>query len=531
MALLPEFTRGIQAALGTQQGARIERMQDILALRRETPEVVKMNAEAEPLLNHSDTRRILYKLWWAYYKNNIYKSIDEGGYRKFINDRLGPDAKVGGLTGLYNPVERAADTYQYVFDGRFGNEIKIDPKLDDDKTPVNKKILEPIEQIWKWSNMTEEVELLDRYTPVLGSCGLRVVMENNPAVNNRRVYLSVEHPNVIRDVETDARGNITQLVIEYDRLEGSMREEDPQEWHSYVEYMSKDVFWMQRDGDWWNMNTNSAVDTREEAEVTNLAGFVPYVIVRHRNVGSTFGVPCFYGQEEKIDHINALATHLAHQVHRHVTATWLLEAGGPPPNFVELGDMNIVYIQRELGQTNAARLEAMVANLNLEQAGGLIDRLQTQLSNSMPELTATDGEFLSHQSGGTVAHLRTPAEQRLTKGRASYESAVVKAQKMALSLGIIYGLWDVGTGMGSRRAADEAFDTGKLDHRFNKRALFPLTTDEKLSMAKAEQAQAAARNPNVPAPKGGNNNNQPSSQSPSNVPVSTVGTVGSSTSN
>src|ERR1041385_1330479 len=110
MALLPEFSRGIATALnGSQQTARIERMQDILTLRRETPEVTKMNAEMVPLLNHADTRRILFKLWTAYYENSIYKSIDEGGYRKFINDRLGPDAKVGGLAGLYNPVERAVD--------------------------------------------------------------------------------------------------------------------------------------------------------------------------------------------------------------------------------------------------------------------------------------------------------------------------------------------------------------------------------------------------------------------------------------
>lgn len=379
--------------------------------------------------------------------------------------------------------------------------------------------------------MTDEAELLDRYTPVLGSAGIRVVMENDAVVDNRRVYLSVEHPNVIRDLEVDARGNITQIVIEYDKFEGSLRDEDEEsrEWHSYVEYMGKDVFWMQRDGDWFNMKTNRVVETREAAEVPNLAGFVPYVLVRHRNMGSPFGVPCFYGQDEKIDHINALATHLTHQIHRHVTATWLLEAGGPAPDFQTLGDMNIVYIQRELGQTNAARLEAMVANLNIEQAGGLLDRLQTQLSNSMPELTATDGEFLSHQSGDAVAHLRTPAEQRLTKGRAAYESALVKAQKMALSLGIIFNLWDVGTGMGSRRAADEAFDTGKLDHRFNKRALFPLTVDEKLSLAKAKQAEAAATNPNVPGVKGGNNRVQPTSQQPSNVPVGSVGTVGSST--
>jgi len=506
---------------GSPQAARIARMQDILTLRRETPEVTKMNAEAAPLLNHADTRRILYRLWWAYYDNQIYKSINEGGYRQFINDRLG-SAKVGGLAGLYNPVERTADVYQYVFDGHFGTDIKINQKLDDDKTPVNPKILDPIEQIWKWSNIDSEIELLDRYTPVLGSSGLRVVFENAPAVENRRVYLSVEHPNLIRDVEIDGRGNITQIVLEYDKLEGSMRDDEPQEWHSYVEYMSKDVFWFQRDGSWWNFATQQEVETQAEAEVKNLAGFVPYVIVRHRNYGGVFGVPCFYGQEEKIDHINALATHLAQQVHKHVTATWLLEAGGPKPDFIQLGDMNVVYVQRELGQSSAAKMEALVANLNLEQAGSLLDRLQEQLANSMPELKATDGEFLSHQSGDTVANLRTPAEQRILKGRALYEDAMIRAQKMALSMGIIYNMWDVGTGTGSRSAADDAFDSGKLDHRFNKRVAFPLTVNDKLALAKAD----AAKQGNKSVMKGGNNVVQPGASSANVQPVGNAGQVG-----
>lgn len=529
--LRAEFTAGYQTATGSAAAQRVERMQEITALRRETVEATKMNASTTPLLNHADTRRILFKLWWAYYDNSVYKSIDEGGYRKLINDRLG-SAKVGGLAGLYNPVERASDAYQYVFDGRFGDEIKIDDKQDDGETPVNKKILDPIKKIWKWSNMTDEAEMLCRYTPVLGSCGIRVVMENSTDTAAKRVYLSVEHPNLIRDVEVDSRGNITQLILEYDKLEGSMRDgETVQEWHSYVEYMSREVFWIQKDDQWWNFQTEEFVDTQEEAEVKNLAGFVPYVIVRHRNVGSVFGVPCFYGQDEKIDHINALATHLAQQVHKHVTATWLLEAGGPKPDFITLGDMNIIYVQRELGQTSAAKMEALVANLNIEQAGGLLDRLQGELGNSMPELKATDGEFLSHQSGGTVAQLRTPAEQRILKGRAAIEDAVVKAQKMALSLGVIYNLWDLGTGKGSRAAADAAFSQGKLDHRFNKRPAFPLTVDDKLSMAKADQAKAAAENPNTPSVKGGDNKNQPSSKGSTAGSVGKVGQVGSASAN
>lgn len=505
-SIITEFTTAFATAAGTTaREAYIERMQDILSLRRDTPEVTKMNAAVAPLLNHADTRRILYKLWWAYYDNSVYKSINEGGWRKLINERLG-DAKVGGLAGLYNPVERAADAYQFVFDGVFGDEITIDTKQPDGKTAVNDKIKAPIEQIWKWSNMTDEAELLCRYTPVLGSCGIRIAVKNDTNVDKRRVYLSIEHPNLIRDVEVDARGNIRQIILEYDKLEGEISEVggDAQEWHSYVEYMSDKEFWMQRDGDWWNMATQQAVDTKEAAIVTNIAGFVPYVIVRHRNVGGTFGVPCFFGQEEKIDHVNALATHIAHQIHKHVTATWLLEAGGPEPDFMQLGDMNVIYVQRELGQTSAAKMEALVADLSLTESADFVSQLQTELMNSMPELKATDGQFLSHQSGGTVSQLRTPAEQRIKKGRWAIETGLVKAQKIALSLGVVYNMWDLGTGMG-RAAADKAYNDGLLDHRFAKRPALPLTVDDQLILAKAEAAEQSATAPR----QGGNNKSIP----------------------
>jgi len=191
----------------------------------------------------------------------------------------------------------------------------------------------------------------------------------------------------------------------------------------------------------------------------------------------------------------------------------LLEAGGPRPDFIKLGDMNIVYVQRELGQTSAAKMEALVADLNIEQAGGLVDRLQEQLSNSMPELKASDGEFLSHQSGDTVANLRTPAEQRVLKGRSMYEDGLIRAQKMALSLGVIYDMWDVGTGMGSRASADEAFVAGKLDHKFNERQAFPLTTNDVLALAKAKATEEGSK----AELKGGNNIVQPSSKTVKSV--------------
>jgi hypothetical protein len=449
-----------------------------------------------PLLDNVETRRIMYKLWWAYYDNTIYMSGENGGYRQLINEYLG-SARVGNLSSIFNPVDRAVRAYEYVFDGNFGDEIFIDNKVDK-KTPVNKKIIEPIESIWKWSNINAwKTQMLIR-TATLGSCGLRINYRPALKTEDKRIFFTIEHPSLVREVETDERGNITQLILEYTKVEGDFYSEDnPRQTHHYIEYMSTTEFWMVRDGKWWNYKHNNGqggeVETKALATVPNTLGIVPYVIITQQNVGSAFGVPCFYGNERKVDHLNALAAHINQQIRRHVTATWLLEAGGPAPEKIPLGDMTIWYVQKELGMTSAASITPLVANLNLGEAISQQSKMQEEISNAMPELKATDGEFLSHQSGGTVAQLRLPAEQRILSGRNSIESAFIKAQKIALSMGILYNMWDLGTGMGTRKSADDAYAQGLEDHRFNKRSALPMSVDDQLTIAKADQAKAAAK--------------------------------------
>lgn len=478
---MPEYFSSLINGLNGNPSQRAEAYRQLLQNRALSPTALKLDAAPEPLLTNTDSRRLLYKLWWAYYNNTVYHSMAHGGFRGLINEYLG-DLKVGSLAGLYNPVERAVEAYQYVFDGAFGDNIKLDEFQPDGKTKLNGRVKEAIDKIWLWSNMTETMELATRYAAVLGTVGLRLVSDPE----NRRVYFVVEHPKMIRDVSLDNRGNIAEIILEYEEFEGEFEDEFvPKTPHSFIQYMSKTKFWMKRDGLWWNPELGKTVERKEDAEIPNHAGFVPYILLKIKNVGIPFGVPCFYGQDGKINHLNALSTHISVQIHRHVTATWVIEGGGQKPEKMTVGDMNIIYIQRELGQTSAASMKALVADLKISEAGTEAARLQEELSNSMPELKATDGAFLSHQSRGTVAQLRTPAEQRIKKARKVLEEGLVRAQKMAVSYGIMMGLWDVGTGMGNRKVADDAYAKGVLDHRFPQRPALPLSVTDQLILAKA----------------------------------------------
>ncbi len=449
-----------------------------------------------PELDNLDTRRFLYKLWWSYYVNKTYQSIDNGGFRDYINQLLG-DSRTGNLSSFFNPVERAVRAYEYVFDGAFGTEIKVEG---------SKEVTDAIGNMWKWSNIDGwKNEMLIRCAS-LGTVGLRVSYSTDGTSSGKRIYLTQEHPSIIREVEEDTRGNLRQIVLEYEREEGEFLETtNPRQLHHYVEYMSTDKFWMVRDGQWWNFQTKQAVKTKEEATIQNVIGVVPYVLVRQSLIGSSFGVPCFYGKDTAIDNLNALATYIVTQIRRHITATWLITGGGPAPTQIPMGDEYILYVQTEPGVSNPTTAKALVTPLNIGAAIQQQDKLQAEITNALPELKATDGEFLSHQSGDTVAQLRLPAEQRILNARNNIESAFVKAQKIGLSLGVFYGMWDLGTGKGLA-ASEQAFLSGAEEHKFNARPALPLTVSDKLVLAKADQAEAAAHSSgNVPAPIGGNN--------------------------
>lgn len=444
-----------------------------------------------------DERRNLYALNDAYYANTAYDRTSVGGYRDALNAELG-NAQAADLSGLYNPVKAVVDLYLHIFRGRFGKDITITPTGSG-----GERLTQAIADVWRWSNMTVEQKRLCRLPALHGMCGIRIVGRDSDDPAMRRVYLKVEHPRTIRDMQLDDRGNVQRIQLEYtvraglgeDAKDIEIQEElTPETIRTWRDTGSNvllpfDLQAFQADGSPLDKIDDEKYATGAGADYENPLGVTPYVVAYYDEDEGLWGVNAWSDARGAIDRYNALLSHIDIQVHQHVRATWLVAAGGQAPTEMNFSGNKIIYANTSGGQSPPV-IQPLIANLDLTGAIMQSKEQLTAIEDMLPELKATRGKFLSGQSGETIAELRKPAEDALGLARASLEDALGRAQQIAVSWGIMLGVWNIGTGTGDRDAAERAFREGYEDHEFNPRPLLN-------GVASAQPATMPARDEGV----------------------------------
>lgn len=423
-----------------------------------------------------DDRRWSYALYDAYYDNSVFRRITDGGQRDNINALLG-NAAAADLAGLYNPVPRVVDLYGHVFSGAFGTDIRAET--------TNQPLQDAINQIWRWSNLTIERQEITQLAPLHGLVGLRIGVRNDPDPAQRRIWIKPEHPRVILDVQRDERGNLDEVLLEYDLELGTGEDKEVL---VIREKQTKDRIqtWRNEKGQLTPYDLTTNTPHGPYSDYPNELGVVSYVLLHHSTRNRPWSLNAFYKAVDPINALNALLSHIDVQIHRHVNARWLVAAAGKPPEEFDLSGMKVIYVNTGL-TGGAPVMQAMVANLSLADAIARATQQLGLIEDMLPELKATGGRFLSGQSGETIKELRQPAEDMLALARTNHEDALVRATQIAVSWGVLLDLWDVGTGQGSRTAADAAYRQGAEDFTFNKRPLLPDSPLLLRQIAKAEQ--------------------------------------------
>lgn len=421
-----------------------------------------------------------YRVLQAYYLNNgLYEIINQ------ILSRV-PSNRVG-LQSIVNPAFRVVEFYA----------AKIWPGNLPDALPIttdNQAIVEPLQQVWDWSNWQSKKQAAARSFSVTGDMFLKVHTNARvPGDEASRVVISSQSPETVTDFTVDESGFLTSIRLDVQKL----RKEPG---GSYIHYIYTEVWnkddqllriW-RRDG--------SAPQPLEQLGTPLFSvpfsemgiDFIPIVWQPFRDIGEERGCGSFSLQIEKIDEANREANRLAQMLFRYNKAYWAVKANAvdsanrplPPPVIEEsaknsntgsvlLGDEDMFMLP------GMSDIEALVPPINYMDALEVLKHAISQVEADLPELAYYKLRDMNNISGIAVARILGDAVDRLSEARSNAETALIRAHKMALTLGNSTGLLRV----------DGSFENGDFDHTITPRDAFPMSIAE---MMVVFQSAAAA---------------------------------------
>lgn len=411
------------------------------------------------------SRIFRYFLSESYYTSTIYRAVTPFSQRLKSSSDL-----YRNIRAVQNPVYRLVEAYVAKV---YGGSIDMED-LSGGAIPIltaSDPLKEALKQLYLWSNWNIQKGLYVRQGAQLGDVYLKIVDEPDSG----RVRLEVVHPGKIKNTETDAVGNIKRAFIQYER-------QDPTtlKWIQYTETIDQERFTI-------------ALTGQQAIEFPNLYGFVPLVHVKHKDVGMQSGANAFHAQMGKIDELNDASSILNDQVRKAVDAVWFMF--GKKGSEINIGsDQNtlpstldglkhardkgsIIY-----GPKDGKEPFAMVAPIDIAGAGANIDRILAELERDMPELAMHRLRDGGNLTAPGVRSAYSDAIDRFVEAQGNYDDGLIRAQKMAVSIGGMRGY----EGFGAFNL--DSYAKGDLDHYIKAR---PIVEDELSKQEKIQGLQAA----------------------------------------
>ena len=408
----------------------------------------------------------------AYYlSNGLYEVLDSIVQRK---TRLQPDGTTRSedLRPIYNPATRVVEFYaDMLWPGTLPKALQISAE--------NEAIIDPIQQVWKWSNWSIEKDTCARWYAMFGSMFLKVQTNQD----NSRVYLQNIKPRYVTDMDLDERGFITWLRI--DLPQTTRNAEGKLESIQRTEVWEPDRYRV-----WLHKRTPETPLTELGSTIadqpTSAFGidFVPIVYQPFRSNGDERGIGAFTLYIDKLDEVARMATRLHQTLYRYgrpIMATIRPHLGGDnrPLPAVQIGEQQADGSRKLnlddddiLNLPGASDIRSLVPDIDYAQSLAILQDQLAQLGRDMPELAYSRIAESTELSGVAIAYLLDGAISKLESARGNAEAALVRAHQMALTIGQNVGLFDRSIG---------TFDNGDFEHEFAPRSV--------LSAPEMEQAQ------------------------------------------
>ena len=416
------------------------------------------------------------ELLWAYYLNNgLYDELRLVGY--FADEP--------NLRSMRNPAGRVVKFYaDTIWPGTLKEGLPLDLA-----SFANPKLEEPIRQIWKWSNWLQNKQLAVRLAAILGEVYFKVAQKGDG--DTARIFIQLIRPEHVVDFDMDQMGNLIYIRVDVPQTK---RKKDKTVFMTHTEVWDKGRYrsWLHKKEQGADLVRlgEPLVDLDTEAEMG--IDFIPFTRAIFKDVGGDRGVGSYLLQLEKIDEVNRMATRLHNQLFKHNDVTWALQSNTvdaatgrplPAPNIgtttdedgnevIELGG------ERLLKLPGNSTLSALIPDINYAAALDVLESQVTELEKDLPELkyfSLKDGGDLS---GTAIRLLMGPAITSAVEVRANLEAALVRAQQMALTIGMAAGVFPEDLGK---------FEAGDLDHGFSERDIIPVSRSERAEVIKLER--------------------------------------------
>jgi hypothetical protein len=455
------WTRGLSTGLS-------QWVQGLYGVRPGTPYMAR---GPQGTATHVDLYRVLRAY---YYSNNLYDQLRD------LLRRQGIAAEA--LKPLRNPTYRVVEFHAgHLWPGQLPGALPIMADHQD--------IVELIEQVWKWSNWSSTKQVGARQLALFGDMFIKTAQ----TAARDRVFFQTIEPEQITDFDADERDFLTYVRIDVPMLRRNT--DGTTKAYQHVEIWDK-ATGMYRSWDAIDRPQTPTEElgkpTREETIESFGIDFIPITHAKFADIGEDRGMGAVVPALDKIDEANRQATRLAQMLFRHNNVTNALERSGidpqgrplppvrvndtdptaDPQSLITLGDDTFVTLP---GNTV---LKQLVPNINYDAALHVLQDHMVELEQDLPELVMYRISESGNLSGRAVRLMLAPAIARLEEARGNGESAMIRANQMALTMGSNAGLWDVGT-----------FDNGDFEHSFEERDVLP---NDELERAQAQQADGAA---------------------------------------
>jgi len=426
-----------------------------------------------------DARRIRYAIYWAMYENTAYRKLHN--WAEMYKTTFG---LYRFIRNIYNPSYRLGEFWQAPLAGD-GSEapsaLPIETEFDNLRPAIAK--------LWTWSNWQTKKGIVTLRGSVLGDTVIKVVDD----VRKKRVYLEPVHPGMLSDVTLDKWGNVKAYVLEEER---------------YNDHGQKVVYkeTADRDGDNVVYRTFSNGSLYpwdgESAEWEVAYGFIPMVVIQHKDVGLPWGWSEMHSGITNFREVDDQASLLNDQIRKVVNPVWLFSGVDKPKAALQATATQPTTDNPEAARENmnamygpvGAGATPLVAPLDVVAVSGNIESIIKKIERDYPELSEDLQNASGDVSGRALRINRQPVIAKIQDRRPGYDNALVRAQQMALAIGGWRQYDPVFSGVSL-----DSYGSGKLDHSIKQREVFPKDPLDDIEVEQAFwTAAGAAKDAGIP---------------------------------